>query len=99
MEKIVLILGGTGRFGRHATIAFNQAGWSVRQFDRDTEDLWDAAWGAHVIVNAWNMAPGRWAKEALPAHERVIEVAQASGATVIVPGNVYNFGSSMPGML
>ncbi|MEM1373981.1 MAG: epimerase [Pseudomonadota bacterium] len=99
MEKIVLILGGTGRFGRHATNAFTRAGWTVRQFDRDTENLWDAAWGAHVIVNAWNMAPGRWAAEALPAHQRVIDVAAASGATVIVPGNVYSFGSSMPAQL
>lgn len=99
MEKIVLILGGRGRFGRHATTAFEQAGWRVRQYDRHEESLWDAAWGAHVIVNAWNMPPGEWRTEALAAHKRVIEVAEASGATVLIPGNVYNFGSGMPQVL
>ncbi|MEM9435882.1 MAG: epimerase [Pseudomonadota bacterium] len=99
MEKIVLILGGSGRFGRHATRAFESAGWTVRQFNRTTENLWDAAWGARIIVNAWNMRPGRWQAEALEAHQQVIEVAKASGATVIIPGNVYNFGSKMPPLL
>ncbi|MEM8592445.1 MAG: epimerase [Pseudomonadota bacterium] len=99
MDKTVLILGGSGRFGRHATGAFAKAGWEVRQFDRKTGSLWDAAWGAKVIVNAWNMAPGRWAKEALAAHRKVAEVAKASGATIVVPGNVYNFGSAMPARL
>ncbi|MEO0486161.1 MAG: epimerase [Pseudomonadota bacterium] len=99
MTPIVLILGGSGRFGRHAAKAFETAGWEVRQFRRGTDTLWDAAWGAHVIVNAWNMPPNRWKQEALKAHESVIEVAQASGATVIVPGNVYNFGADMPALL
>ena len=99
MEKTVLILGGSGRFGRHATIAFDRAGWTTRQFDRKHDDLWDAAWGAQVIVNAWNMPPGQWATQALKAHEQVMEIAKASGATVILPGNVYNFGTSMPPLL
>ncbi|MEL6688833.1 MAG: epimerase [Pseudomonadota bacterium] len=99
MDKTVLILGGNGRFGRHATAAFTRAGWDVRQYDRKGESLWDAAWGASVIVNAWNMPPAQWRTQAVAAHEKVIEVAKASGATVLVPGNVYNFGSDMPPLL
>ncbi|MEM1237724.1 MAG: epimerase [Pseudomonadota bacterium] len=99
MENTVLILGGKGRFGRHATNAFAYAGWNVRQFNRATDSLWDAAWGAQVIVNAWNMPPGAWKTEAVKAHQEVSEVAAASGATVILPGNVYNYGASMPPLL
>lgn len=90
----VLILGGSGRFGRHATVAFRYRGWDVRQFDRDTQSLWDAAWGADVIVNAWNPPYTEWAETVPRLTEQVIEVAKASGATVIIPGNVYVFGQS-----
>ncbi|KAJ57435.1 epimerase [Actibacterium mucosum KCTC 23349] len=96
MTPTVLILGGNGRFGRNATEAFETAGWIVRQFDRATDNLWDAAWGAQVIVNAWNAPYADWAT-VLPLQTRqVIEVAEATGATVIVPGNVYVFGTEAP---
>ncbi|WP_420861605.1 epimerase [Algirhabdus cladophorae] len=99
MENTVLILGGSGRFGRNATEAFKAAGWEVRQFDRATDNLWDAAWGASVIVNAWNPVYYDWARDLGPLNAQVIEVATASKSTVILPGNIYNFGRDMPSIL
>ena len=88
----VLILGGSGRFGRHATSAFQYRGWEVRQFDRASESLWDAAWGADVIVNAWNPLYPDWARDVPKFTAEIIEVAKASKATVLLPGNVYVYG-------
>lgn len=92
MTQTVLILGASGRFGRHASAAFDYAGWEVRHFDRSTQDLWDAAWGADVIVNAWNPAYTDWERDIPLLTEQVIEIAKASGATVMIPGNVYVYG-------
>jgi len=99
MQQTVLILGASGRFGRHASQAFANAGWDVRRFDRAKDNLWDAAWGADVIVNAWHMAPQDWAAQVPKLHAEVREVALASGATVIIPGNIYTFGDTMPEVL
>jgi len=99
MDRTVLILGSSGRFGRHAANAFSAAGWEVRRFDRKSDNLWDAAWGASVIVNAWNPNYTDWAKDMPRLHQDVCQVASASGATVILPGNVYNFGQKMPPIL
>ena len=54
MGKTVLILGAHGRFGHHATVAFNSAGWTVRSFDRSRDNLMQAAQGGQVIVAGWN---------------------------------------------
>ena len=96
MSKTVLILGGNGRFGRNASAAFSNRSWEVRQFDRTTENLWDAAWGADVIVNAWNPLYPDWAEQVPKLTKQVIEVAKATKATVIIPGNIYNFGIDAP---
>lgn len=93
----MLILGANGRFGSHASEAFRNAGWTVRAFDRKTGDLHAEARRADVIVNAGNPPDySLWAREMLPLHDRVIAAAKAAGATVIVPGNVYVFGSGSP---
>lgn len=94
MTKTVLILGASGRIGSHAATAFWNAGWTVRRYERGT-DMSAAALGADVIVNGLN-PPNyhNWA-EVIPAITRqVIDAAMASGATVILPGNVYNFGNT-----
>ena len=95
MTQTVLILGASGRFGRHATHAFGRAGWQVRQFTRGG-DLLAAAQGADLIVNAWNPAYGDWAKAVPQLTEEVIAAAKASGATVLIPANVYVYGEDMP---
>lgn len=93
MSHNVLILGASGRFGRHAAEAFWNAGWRVRVFDRGSDDLMTAALGADVIVNAWNPPYTDWAREVPRLTARVIAAAQASGATVLIPGNVYGYGA------
>lgn len=97
MSNTVLILGGNGRFGRHASEAFIAAGWKLRQFDRDHDDLETAMQGADVVVNAWN-PPGYhlWGDALVARHAAVAAAARHSGATVILPGNVYVFGPAAP---
>jgi nucleoside-diphosphate-sugar epimerase len=97
MDRSVLILGSSGRFGRHAAAAFGAAGWTVRRFDRSRDDLDAAARGAGVIVNAWNPPYPDWARLLPGLHAKVIAAARGAGATVIVPGNVYVFGAQTPG--
>lgn len=96
MEKNVLVLGATGRFGRHAAEAFWNAGWQVRLFDRTTEDMSEAARGADVIVNALNPPYADWETQVPQITSDVIGAAQISGATVIIPGNAYGYGHKIP---
>lgn len=96
MIGTVLILGANGRFGRNAKDAFKAAGWNIRQFDRKTQDLDTAAWGADVIVNSWNPPYYDWATQVPGLTQNVIRTAQRTGATVIIPGNVYVFGAQTP---
>lgn len=97
MPQTVLILGATGRFGRHAADQFSKAGWSVRRFDRTCDDLNQTAEGAAVIVNAWNPPYPNWQGLVPELTAQVITAAKQTGATVIVPGNVYVFGADTPG--
>ncbi|KZY29372.1 epimerase [Roseovarius sp. HI0049] len=96
MQKSVLILGASGRFGRNAADAFWNAGWSVRAFDRRKDDLNDAARGADVIVAAWNPAYPDWAAQMPTLHARIQDAARLSGAMVLIPGNVYVYGEHTP---
>lgn len=93
MTGTVLILGGNGKIGHHCAKAFADAGWVLRHYQRGT-DMTQAAIGADVIVNGLN-PPNyhNWAKLIPEITEQVIAAAKASGATVILPGNVYNFGN------
>lgn len=93
MTKTVLILGASGKIGRHAAAAFWNAGWQVRLFDRARDDMTEAAKGCDVIVNGLN-PPNyhNWAGLIPQITQQVIAAARASGAMVVIPGNVYNFG-------
>jgi nucleoside-diphosphate-sugar epimerase len=93
MTKTVLILGASGRIGRHSAKAFEEAGWHVRRFDRKRGDMTAAAKGADVIVNGLN-PPNYHAWDTIIPQitEQVIAAAATSGATVLLPGNVYHFG-------
>lgn len=98
MTQTVLILGASGKIGSHAVDAFWNAGWTVRKYQRGT-DMTQAAMGADVIVNGLNPPNyANWAKNIPAITAQVIAAAQASGATVIIPGNIYNFGNQ-PGTL
>ena len=89
----VLILGPSGKIGSHAAKAFSAAGWEVRKFKRGT-DMTAAAQGVDVIVNGLN-PPNyeNWEENIPKITKQVIAAAKSSGATVIIPGNVYNFGN------
>ncbi|QJI30289.1 NAD(P)H-binding protein [Pseudomonas sp. ADAK18] len=57
------------------------------------QEVIDAAKGCSVIVHAVN-PPGyrRWAEWVLPMLDNSIAAATAEGATLVLPGTVYNFG-------
>lgn len=97
MTQTVLILGGSGRFGRNATLAFEAAGWKARQFDRTSDDLMQAVKGVDVIVAGWNPDYPNWAAQVPDLTAQVIAAARTVDATVIVPGNVYVYGGNSGG--
>ena len=93
MTKTVLILGVSGKIGRHSSEAFSRAGWNVRAYDRQAGNMTAQAKGADVIVNGLNPPKYHDWEHQIPAITRsVINAARHSGATVIIPGNVYNIG-------
>ncbi|MBU2866096.1 epimerase [Pacificibacter marinus] len=95
MTQTVLILGARGKVGRHAKDAFSQAGWNVRLYDRKLGNMPAQATGADVIVNGLNPPDyHNWADIIPRITQQVIEAATITGATVIIPANVYNFGNS-----
>lgn len=99
MQQTVLILGASGKIGSHCADAFWNAGWAVRTYDRSTNDMTTAAQGVDVIINGLNPpAYHDWERTIPEITKQVIAAAAASGATVIVPGNIYNFGNQ-PGVL
>jgi nucleoside-diphosphate-sugar epimerase len=60
---------------------------------QNAEDVSAAAQGCSVIVHAVN-PPGyrRWAELVLPMLDNTIAAARVAGATIVLPGSVYNFG-------
>src|SRR5690606_19229262 len=64
-----------------------------------TEALAREARGAAVVVHAANPVYTRWTREAVPLARAGMDVAARLGATFMLPGNVYNFGASMPALL
>jgi nucleoside-diphosphate-sugar epimerase len=65
----------------------------------DTPALIQAAHGARVVVNALNPLYTEWDRLALPLADVALQVARASGALLMLPGNVYNFGRELPPLL
>jgi len=68
------------------------AGWTVRRYKRGT-DMTASARGVSLIVNGLN-PPGyhKWGTLIPEITSQVIAAGRASGATVLVPGNVYPYG-------
>ncbi len=67
----------------------------------DTQTMVQAAKGATVVVHALNPAYTNraWQSQVVPMLDAAIGIAGTLGATLMVPGNVYNFGTSMPAVL
>jgi nucleoside-diphosphate-sugar epimerase len=59
----------------------------------------EAAKGADIVLHALNPPYAQWHLKALPLAFSAIEAAEAAGATLMFPGNVYNYGTRMPPVL
>lgn len=93
MTQTALILGASGKIGRHFTTALHAAGWQTRAYVRGT-DMRAAAQGCEVIVNGLNPPAYHDWQTILPAiTAQVIDAAKSSGATILFPGNVYVYGA------
>ncbi len=62
----------------------------------DTAALTAAAREVAVVLHAINPPYTRWEQQALPALEQAMTLASRLKALLMLPGNVYNFGSGMP---
>ena len=78
--------------GQQATTIRDGITWIAGDAMR-REDVMAAAQGCSVIVHAVN-PPGyrRWAELVLPMLDNTMAAATAQGATIVLPGTVYNFG-------
>ncbi|MEI6803099.1 MAG: NAD-dependent epimerase/dehydratase family protein [Burkholderiales bacterium] len=67
----------------------------------DTQALARAAGTVNVVVHGVNpvYTNQAWQAQSLPLLEDAIAVTRTLGATLMLPGNVYNFGPSMPTLL
>ena len=65
----------------------------------DRLDAIEAASGADVVLHALNPTFKNWRRMALPHAYSAIEVAETVGATLMFPGNLYNFGAGTPGVI
>ncbi len=92
MAKTALVLGASGSFGGQFALALQSAGWQVNRYLRGT-DMATAAKGVDLIVNGLN-PPNyhNWAKLIPQITTQVLAAAKSSGATILVPGNVYPYG-------
>lgn len=92
MTGKVLVLGASGNFGGATAKAFAAGGWQVSRYARGS-DMAEAARGVDLIVNGLS-PPGYhdWARLIPQITGQVLAAARASGATVLVPGNVYVYG-------
>lgn len=92
MERIALVLGASGGFGGAIAQELAARGWTLRRFQRGT-DMAEAARGAGLIVNGLNPPMYHdWARLIPQITGQVLAAAKTSGATVLMPGNVYPFG-------
>ena len=85
---------GIARGAKLQTLAAGVEPVEADAFDRQA--LIAACKGADVILHALNPANyAIWSTTVIPLAENVLAAAQASGATVMIPGNVYNFGTGI----
>jgi len=107
--KSVIVLGAKGRFGGAASDAFSNAGWRVVRAGRgltgdgsvsvdatDVAALTAACMGHDVIVNAVHPPYPAWSEAVPHLTDTLIAAARKSGGTVMIPGNIYNYGHDLP---
>lgn len=66
-----------------------------------TEAIVQASKGASVVVHALNppYTDTAWRAQALAMLDNALAIAQVLRATLMMPGNIYNFGATMPRVL
>ena len=85
---------------RGASAEHAAPGTQVVEVDaRDAESVADAARGMDVVLHALNPPYTEWAMQMPLLAEAAIAAARASNATLVLPGNVYNYGADMPAVL
>jgi len=65
----------------------------------DRRDAIEAALGIDVVLHALNPPFKSWRRMALPHAYAAIEAAETAGATLLFPGNLYNYGAGMPSVI
>ncbi len=65
----------------------------------ETDAISRAAADACMVLYAINPPYPRWKAEALPLLGHAVAIADKLSATLLFPGNVYNFGAAMPAQL
>ena len=75
--------------------------WWMPVAVHDTAALAAQAQGAQVVLHALNPAytHAAWREQVPALMESAIAIARQLGATLMLPGNVYNFGEGMPPVL
>ena len=58
-----------------------------------------AARGSDVVLHALNVPYTDWSRLALPLAYSAITAAETAGATLLFPGNLYNYGSPLPPLI
>ncbi len=81
------------------TLAAHPQVQAIRCDALDLTALCTAAQGASVVIHALNPPYTEWERLALPLVDAAITAARSSGALLMLPGNVYNFGSELPPVL
>jgi len=80
--------------GRSAALA--APGTAIVEVDaRDRAAVVAAAAGADVVLHALSVPYTEWQRLAIPFAETAIAAARDNGATLVFPGNVYNYGAGM----
>jgi nucleoside-diphosphate-sugar epimerase len=72
---------------------------AIEQDALDQAGVARAARGADVVLHALNPPITAWPRLALPLAHAAIGAAEAAGATLILPGNLYNYGSPLPAVV
>jgi nucleoside-diphosphate-sugar epimerase len=96
----IMILGSSGRLGAILTTAFRAAGHkvvtqSLRNWSEDSIAGLPKL-SVDIVIYSVNPEYKHWKSQALALVRTGIAIAKHYSATLMFPGNVYNFGQSMP---
>jgi nucleoside-diphosphate-sugar epimerase len=94
MKQTIIITGASGRLGQACVQAFERAAWQVIPHSlapTKSGQLGDLPAHADVLLHAANPSYTQWHTQAMPALEQSIGICRRVGATLMLPGNVYNY--------